>query len=137
MGKTMSTSLDDWIKEAKGRCDAATEGPWNWEDWDQDDGPDPCNLVAPPHTREGGENKMFPDLGNSLLDCEESPAKEVMDFIAHSRTDLPKALRIIEVLLAELVEGECLCEGTASSHKCDLCRTYAKAEEIANESTTS
>jgi len=87
------------------RAEKATEGPWHWEDWSLDDGPDKFSLVAPPHTNPGGASTMFPDLGNRLLkDENEEISEQDRDFIAHARTDIPLLLTRIAELTEALKE---------------------------------
>ncbi len=69
----------------------ATKGPWEWEDWDDNEGENKFSLVAPPETRPGGVSKMFPDLGNRLLKDEEcNISEEDRAFIALAREALPQ-----------------------------------------------
>lgn len=99
------------IAEIESREKAATEGPWSWEDWDLDDGPDCYTLVAPPHTRPSGTSGMFPDLGFSLMTDEDHEISEQdRAFIAHARQDVPwlieelRASQAREVAMREALE---------------------------------
>lgn len=89
--------LTEYLAQVKERCEAATEGPWKWEDWSEDNGPKETTLAALPHTRKEGVSYLFPDLGNCLLSCEEEPDnKNDKHFIAHARTDVPMLLEMVE-----------------------------------------
>lgn len=60
-------SIDFWLKEVKERCEKATKGPWNFST----------------------------DLGNRKSGYRFDSKDDVI-FISNSRTDLPRAIRLIE-----------------------------------------
>ena len=70
-------NIDQFIKEAQARCDAATDGPWRSRGMCID----------------GPEMAIYDEGGHGAEDA---------DFIAHARQDLPAALEIIASLRAEL-----------------------------------
>ena len=102
----MSDDLN--LAEIEARAEAATEGPWAWEDWERDDGPKEFSLTSPPHTRYGGTSETFHDLRNELIRDDdgyisgEGISKEDRDFIAHARTDIPKLIAAIRARDAEI-----------------------------------
>ncbi len=76
-----------WLDEARARCEAATEGPWEWSD----------QFHACEHdglASSSGLNvvRSAIDYGGSIVEVDEADAR----FIAHARTDLPRALDLIE-----------------------------------------
>jgi hypothetical protein len=78
-----------------------TPGPWEWEDWSKDDGPNRNTLTSPPETRCGGPSNMFPTLRNPILsDDEEICSEPNKEGIAQLRNLLPN---IIEALQSQWV----------------------------------
>jgi len=89
-----------WTKErheaARGRCEAATDGPWSWDR--PSEYQEPTSLDAPDGrvlyaTDEYGG---YPECGEDLRINSADTADA--NFIAHARTDLPDALDRIEAL---------------------------------------
>ena len=100
------------LAEIEARAEAATEGPWLWEDWEEDDGPKEFSLTSPPHTCYGGASKAFPDLRNELIRDDdgyisgEGISKEDRAFIAHARTDIPLLIAAIRERDKKITELE-------------------------------
>lgn len=88
------------------RCEAATEGPWRWADWQQDGGSDQFTLEAPPQTVHGWKasdgsvfGDMVADIPNDIITDEEMEISLAdRDFIAHAREDIPALLAEVERL---------------------------------------
>lgn len=82
-------SESDWRKEARARCEAATKGPW--------------------FNRQGGYNKTgIPKIySDPEKDSYVAHATSNGDFIAHARTDLPRALDLLDELEAWLRATKC------------------------------
>lgn len=78
-------NLDEWIKQVQERCDGATPGPWEAK----------FVFGSPdlPVSVEAGEIEI---CAVQEFYTEENNPTPNFSFIAHSRADLPKALRIIE-----------------------------------------
>lgn len=91
------------IAAIRARADAATGGPWLWEDWDQDDGPNEFALTAPPETwvSEFGD-RLFPNLRNRII-TEDDHEITLADreFIAAARADVPALCDYIKQVEAE------------------------------------
>ena len=103
---------DEQLDEIEARANAATPGPWHWEDWAEDDGDNRFALVAPPETRPGGPSEWFPDLGHLLIQDEDHNISEQdRAFIAHAREDVPRliaelrAARQMNAALAQALKG--------------------------------
>ena len=83
-------TIQSWIAEARGRCDAATKGPWESGDgtgrtcWHGEDG-----VIC----TEVGQRRVLATLNVNFIRPNDTA------FIAHARTDLPKALEAIERLM--------------------------------------
>ena len=103
----MKTRLDE-IRERAGK---ATEGPWLWGDWSEDDGPnksvlhfmrpmdeDEKKFWARPGARY--ENGLWPERIVGCQECagENTNIENDRAFIAHSRSDIPYLLSRIEAL---------------------------------------
>lgn len=89
--------IDQFIKEAQARCDAATKGPWRTEQ-------------SAPHRGytvwSGGMRVFLADYAPfDSANC---------DFAAHTRQDLPAALEIIASLRARAAELEAALERIAA-----------------------
>lgn len=89
-------NLETYLKEVKERCEAATEGPWIDNNGEQ-----------ATHYVYVGDNKFapfdkrvceFPYPYNQDVD----PRPGNRSFIAHSRTDIPRLLEIIESMKTSL-----------------------------------
>lgn len=81
-----------------------TPGPWWWEDWDTDNGPNKRSLVARPETKPSGGTAMFPDLPNRILKDEDGdclPANKALIAAA------PEMLTACEYALS-IAEGRLL-----------------------------
>ena len=83
---------EEQIKAARARCDAATEGPWDFDTEFFNDGPGSNWTVYPEHDDEH-QIALVNGKMNGAGDAE---------FIAHARTDLPRALDEIDRLREEL-----------------------------------
>jgi hypothetical protein len=84
----------DEIKAARERCESATEGPWRVARYDG------CHVLVPDGTVRDSGGKL--DYGGGVMchDIREADA----EFIAHARTDLPRALDEIGRLSARVSE---------------------------------
>jgi hypothetical protein len=95
---------EDWLEEARARCDAATEGPWEWRALEDESVREMVALI--PHVldkryRGGYRYPTITVLDGGFNDwdaCGVGATEPDADFIAHARTDLPKALDLIEEL---------------------------------------
>ncbi len=81
------SDVKDWVSETRARCEAATEGPWRWPD----DG-----TVGTVECRGGDCLAQVQDhLPGSRVERQER-RQENARFIASARTDLPRALSVVE-----------------------------------------
>ena len=78
--------LNDYLTQVKERCEKATEGPWKSEIHPV--GFDLVNMALRTHDGIWLAGREHADQGDD----------ENFDFIAHSRTDIPTLLRVIEKL---------------------------------------
>lgn len=86
-------TLPDWAKEIQVRTEAATPGPWSWSKTEHDDGcTNSMGLYSERH-----EILWLDDEVPSLFGHTNS-----MSFIAHSRTDIPKLLKALEIAMEAL-----------------------------------
>lgn len=95
---------NNWMAEAQARCDAATPGPWSvhdngitsaqWKEWTP--GPEwaPDDPAGPHYP-----DIVVTDMGSYPPDDDDA------EFISNARTDLPRALKAIALLLEHL-EGK-------------------------------
>ena len=85
------------IDEIERREQAATPGPWRWEDWETPTtNYGEFTLVAPPETRYLASLVMDSDLGNPIISDEEhSISQDDRGFIAHARTDIPALIATV------------------------------------------
>ena len=85
----MTPELKDFLARVKGYTERATKGPWIIEEDRRY-----YSLVA--------------DIGLGMCDAEsifiDAPRRDNVEFISNSRTDLPKALEIIEQQAKEIEE---------------------------------
>jgi hypothetical protein len=74
----------------------ATAGPWQWEDWTEDDGPNKQTLAAPSYARPGGPAKSFPTLGQPIF-CADEPIENQFDadLIVLLRNNVPLILEAL------------------------------------------
>lgn len=87
-------------------CEKATPGPWIWEDWEEDNGPNRYTLTAPPETRPDYPG-LFPWLRNYLIADEEHGISEAdRKFIAEAREALPYWLARVRELEEDVIELE-------------------------------
>jgi hypothetical protein len=89
-----------WMDDAKARCEAATAGPWVRDsDWwvlrEEDRGKD-VNAFD----EDNDPPQVVPVVGMWIEDRELRVTREDADFIAHARTDLPRALALIDEMAA-------------------------------------
>lgn len=107
--------LPAWIQEIRDRADKATEGPWTAED-------------ANPHK----PHKRFAFYIPEIMSAPSMPqydglTTEDAEFIAHSRTDVPRLVELVgemaEALEAAL-EHLSLGQYVASPGKCRVCGGY-------------
>lgn len=99
--------MTDWTKErqaaAQARCDAATEGPWEWVEDRWHGGY--SGLVG-----RGEREVVFPNTENDgdtgAAWFEDFPPPEDRTFIAHARTDLPDALAELTQAQARIAQLE-------------------------------
>lgn len=98
MTTTLNNGFAAWLAECRARCEAATPGPW------QDDGEadfwSPEDGYATSWVRTG--LTFWSDPPTTGAECAATQADAA--FMAHARTDLPKALDIIEALAEQLQE---------------------------------
>lgn len=91
----MSTKKD-WVELAMERCEAATPGPWRAVDGDDMEGAviEKANDAEAEHMRRVAQADGYEENENA-------------DFIAHARTDLPRALAAVRAAdeLAEYIEA--------------------------------
>ena len=99
----LSEQLD--LDAIEARANAATPGPWVWEDWntegDPTTGPEPYTLTAPPEADpEWRSDRLFPNLRYPIIDAHGSDGILTADaeFIAHAREDIPKLIKRIREL---------------------------------------
>ena len=111
-GETMT---DDEIKAGLALCEAATEGPWEWERHD-----DSMDSLAGPHdvlsvmkcdSCVGSERRCY------------KPDPDDAEFIARARTDLPRALAVVEAAdrLAVLIDDYVGEDHDHDRDECDKC----------------
>ena len=87
-------TINQWIAEASGRCEAATKGPWTHIE----DAPMFVGSAEMVRTPEDDINigRVYSGYNQNL-----QPRYDAT-FIAHARTDLPKALEAVEVMAGYL-----------------------------------
>lgn len=96
-------TIQDWIRELRGRCDKATPGPWSVSGND-DDGKGQF-IVYSTEAHSGTDEE---DYEHSQI-CQMNDASygyacnyhKNSEFIAHARMDLPTALKVIEKLIEQ------------------------------------
>ena len=88
----MTDKLD--LKAIRKRCEAASEGPWEWHG-DVLSAKNACGEALSIYHETKGYDSYFVEL-----DCEQKDR----DFIAHARTDIPALIADIEWLREELHE---------------------------------
>ena len=126
------TNLEKFIQTGKEKCEAATDGPW--ECLNVGDGDSLYRYVT--ENNNPDENEALVTV-NAVDDC----LDENQDFIAHSRTALPKALAIIETYedaIGKQLAIGCNCSNEngelqtkGPTHFCYLHTARARANEIA------
>ena len=94
-------TLSDWLTQVLGREAKATEGPWN------DDGLDVfLEGEEYQHTILDSTGELLVTLPAGIFppnaDMALCKTKSNADFIAHARTDLPTAIRLLEQLQGDL-----------------------------------
>jgi hypothetical protein len=91
------------LERLKKLADEATPGPWTWDDWSQDGGPDKFTLQAPPEARRDGPSTMFPDLHEHIITDEDHEISEAdKALIADARTSVPKLVEALEIATTRL-----------------------------------
>lgn len=108
----MSSMTPDRITEIKSRCEAATEGPWEYWDnrgkpywlhrWPQDAGFPPTGLIV-------GEMNQGVQIGKS---CSLHKPADCL-FVANARQDVPDLVEALEAAQQWIAELEGVC-GPAS-----------------------
>ena len=87
------------LDEIKARCEAATEGPWTWQD-----------LILRQERQYGA---MIVELGSGVLAAEVN-----CDFIAHAREDVPGLVAEVERLRTAVLEMRLLTPEEAADRVC-------------------
>ena len=113
----------DWLKARRELEQAATEGPWEWDEPSDYDWPDGDQSLRAPKARdEGGEGVLI--LYGWGYDASGIEARsEDRSFIADARTALPRALDALEKVLA-LHQPEAFHDDPSSSF-CARCQRTA------------
>jgi len=108
------SKLETYLKEVKGRSDAATPGPWIWADWTILKEDRPAQFRKEPHwsTCDSGSMHLVQGpMGRKYMNPEsiaegcgydESDINIKLEdaaFIAHARTDVPVLLEMLETLM--------------------------------------
>lgn len=88
--------IDQFIKEAQARCDAATKGPWKLEAY--------SNLEGASVSAQwfGCVAERWWEIGAPRAEGWVVATRKNFEFIAHARQDLPAALEIIASLRARV-----------------------------------
>jgi hypothetical protein len=120
-------NLEQWIADAEARVAAADKyqrGPWSLTD--------DLHVVS--------QLDRYGDVGGIIVvSCAQEPFQsaqpEVGAFIAHAKTDLPAALKLLKAALAVVEEARHELEGTASYRKTFLRKCVAAFDAAAKEVT--
>lgn len=114
-------TLTDWLAKVRGRIEKATPGPWAkhkrfrakyWQVLHPH-----MSSIAPPWA--SPSRATFGKTATATFDeCD-------AEFIAHSRTDLEKAVRVIEVLLNAVVAPNPECAACSGSGRYEVGTGYA------------
>jgi len=98
-------SIEKWLAEVEAREKAATEGPWtldkDWSNrriWAPDEASFHSNGKMRTHPRGPSSASFTNCITETNNDCSLPEPKANMNFIAHSRQDIPRLLRIVERL---------------------------------------
>jgi hypothetical protein len=102
----MNKEIEAWIKTCEERCEKATESPWEVEDY-RDAGDWRSTGIV-------WQKNLYGGLGHRIcqVNCDKlssvSPKEQISEFetnaefISHSRTDLPKALKALKLAVEAL-----------------------------------
>lgn len=125
---------DGQLAAIQARCQAVPPGPWTWEDWTQDDGPNRNTLQYVRPFADDFERRLwgqrFGGKPVAIIHSEGSDCPdEVREFLAHAREDVPALLAEVDRLRAvvacqheKVFDGICLTSYPAQyPWTCRLC----------------
>ena len=147
-------TLSERLSVIKERCEKATKGPWLLGYWTIHDSDREAQKRREPYwTLMGGiyETIVKGPIGRKSLDTEYVvqgnghdsndlyARAEDLEFICHSRTDIPKLIEVIEVLSDELIETRqrigILSQCTCLEDRCFRCHADDEIEEALEQAT--